>query len=75
VSHRTMQTVTRDSRITFRTMVHLDAGGSAVPFLSIPLSEVERLSIRPLKWLQFVAFTICGARGDLSLTPGCSSPH
>jgi len=56
-------------------MVHLDAGGSAVPFLSIPLSEVERLSIRPLKWLQFVAFTICGARGDLSLTPGCSSPH
>jgi hypothetical protein len=69
-----MQHVMRDSRITFpfRTMVHvfLDVGGSAVPFHSIPLSDVERLSIRPLKQLQFVAFTICGARGDLSLTPG-----
>ena len=61
------------SRVTADpTMVHvyLDVGGSAVPFLSIPLNDVERLSIRPLKWLQFVAFTICGARGHLSLTPG-----
>ncbi|KAF9507181.1 hypothetical protein BS47DRAFT_338216 [Hydnum rufescens UP504] len=33
--------------------------------LSIPLSEVRRLSLRPLKWLTFVAFAICGAEGHL----------
>ena len=38
-------------------------------FLSIPPSDVARLSIRPLKWLRFVTFTICGARGDLSTNP------
>jgi hypothetical protein len=33
--------------------------------LSIPLSEVRRLALRPLKWLTFVAFAICGAEGHL----------
>jgi hypothetical protein len=33
--------------------------------LSIPSSDIQRLSYRPLKWLRFVTFTICGARGDL----------
>ncbi|KAI9566886.1 hypothetical protein HD554DRAFT_2193715 [Boletus coccyginus] len=39
------------------------------PFLSIPNSDVRRLSKRPFKWLRFVMFSICGARGDLSATP------
>lgn len=39
------------------------------PFLSIPLSDVLRLSIRPFKWLRYVMFSICGARGDLSAMP------
>lgn len=33
--------------------------------LSIPPSDIRRLSLRPLKWLRFVVFTVCGARGDL----------
>ena len=37
--------------------------------LSIPLSDIIRLATRPLKWLRFVAFAICGAVGDLSLSP------
>ncbi|KAF9513402.1 hypothetical protein BS47DRAFT_973272 [Hydnum rufescens UP504] len=30
--------------------------------LSIPSSTAQRLSLRPLKWLRFVAFTVCGAQ-------------
>jgi hypothetical protein len=37
--------------------------------LSIPLEDIQRLSIRPLKWLRFVTFTVCGATGELSDTP------
>ena len=37
--------------------------------LSIPLEDIQRLSIRPLKWLRFVTFTVCGATGELSPTP------
>ncbi|KAF8499044.1 hypothetical protein F5888DRAFT_1633574 [Russula emetica] len=33
--------------------------------LSIPSSEIQRLSYRPLKWLRFITSTICGARGNL----------
>ena len=33
--------------------------------LSIPSDDIQRLSYRPLKWLRFVTFAICGARGDL----------
>jgi len=44
--------------------IYLD---STVPhlLLSVPHSDIRRLSYRPLKWLRFVTFTICGARGDL----------
>ncbi len=34
--------------------------------LSIPLTDIERLSVRPVKWLRFVTFAICGVRGHLS---------
>lgn len=50
--------------------IHLLAHGSEVPFLSIPLADVQRLSIRPFKWLRFVLFAICGTAGELSATPG-----
>ncbi|KAH7886539.1 hypothetical protein F5I97DRAFT_1003754 [Phlebopus sp. FC_14] len=36
--------------------------------LQIPYSDIQRLCLRPLKWLRFVAFTISGAHGDLSET-------
>ncbi len=48
--------------------IYLNVHESQVPFLSIPLSDVQRLSIRPFKWLRFVMFSICGARGDLYAT-------
>ena len=40
-----------------------------MPALSIPLDDIQRLSIRPLKWLRFVTFAVCGATGELSPTP------
>ena len=30
------------------------------------LHDIERLSVRPVKWLRFVTFAICGVRGHLS---------
>ena len=38
--------------------------------LTIPPSDTQRLCRRPLKWLRFVAFAVCGAEGDLSEMPG-----
>jgi len=49
--------------------IHLNIPESRDPFISIPNSDVRRLSKRPFKWLRFVMFCICGARGDLSATP------
>jgi len=45
--------------------VFLRVEGRFVAFLSIPLNEIQPLCIHPLKWLRFVAFAICGARGHL----------
>ena len=41
-----------------------------IPALSIPRTDIERLSLCPLKWLRFATFAVCGAKGDLSATPG-----
>ena len=38
--------------------------------LFIPRKYIERLTLRPLKWLRFATFTVCGAKGDLSAIPG-----
>jgi hypothetical protein len=38
--------------------------------LSVPFSDIQRLSIRPLKWLRYVMFAVCGVHGHLSATPG-----
>jgi hypothetical protein len=54
--------------------IHLSIRGSddsvhTVLALDIPKSDIQRLSVRPLKWLRFVAFTVCGVRGDLAMAP------
>lgn len=38
--------------------------------LSIPRKDIQRLTLRPLKWLRYATFTVCGAKGDFSATPG-----
>ena len=38
--------------------------------LSIPRKDIERLTLRPLQWLRFAPFTVCGAKGDFPATPG-----
>ncbi|KAH9036225.1 hypothetical protein EDB85DRAFT_806806 [Lactarius pseudohatsudake] len=50
--------------------IYLNVDRSTFLFLSIPDSDVQRLSIYPFKWLRFVVFSVCGARGRLSTTPG-----
>lgn len=52
--------------------IHLKFNDQDIHMLSIPLNDIQRLSVRPLKWLRFVTFTVCGVQGDLSETPnGC----
>lgn len=50
--------------------IHLNISNNSVLFLSVPIDDIRRLSLYPLKWLRFVTFTICGARGELHATPG-----
>jgi hypothetical protein len=50
--------------------IYLNVDGSHHSFLSIPLDDFRRLSIRPFKWLRYVLYCICGARGDLSASQG-----
>ncbi|KAG8221119.1 hypothetical protein J3R82DRAFT_2646 [Butyriboletus roseoflavus] len=38
--------------------------------LSIPREDIKRFTLYPLKWVHFATFTVCGAKGDLSATPG-----
>ena len=33
--------------------------------LTIPVEDIKRLTLRPLKWIRFVAFAVIGARGHL----------
>lgn len=37
--------------------------------LTIPVEDIKRLALRPLKWIRFVAFAIVGARGHLHTSP------
>ena len=39
------------------------------PFLSIPRSDIRRLAVSQFRWIRYIMFAICGARGDLSTTP------
>ena len=49
--------------------IYLNVHEDQTLLLSIPLRDIQRLSIRPLKWLRFVMFCVCGAKGQLSATP------
>jgi hypothetical protein len=49
--------------------IHLNIHGSQIPFLSVSNSDIQRLAICPFRWLRYVMFSICGARGHLSATP------
>ncbi|KAI0289867.1 hypothetical protein BC826DRAFT_1106805 [Russula brevipes] len=46
----------------------------SIPILSIPRSDVERLAAFPFRWLRYVMFTICGARGDICTVNGPVTP-
>ncbi|KAK0495721.1 hypothetical protein EDD18DRAFT_1287147 [Armillaria luteobubalina] len=48
--------------------IHLSYRTIQVLALSIPIDDIKRLSIRPLKWLRYVAFAVFGATGRLALT-------
>ena len=45
--------------------IYLKVDETKIPFLSVPDRDTTRLAIRPFKWLRFVMFCICGARGEL----------
>jgi hypothetical protein len=49
--------------------IYLGLREDQIRFLSIPLRDVQRLAFRPFKWLRFVVFCTCGAKGQLSATP------
>ncbi|KAN0130746.1 hypothetical protein V8E53_011421, partial [Lactarius tabidus] len=53
--------------------IHLNVDGPPLLFLTIPNDDVLRLSIRPYKWIRYVLFSICGARGYLSTAPNGQS--
>lgn len=47
--------------------IYLPTDRRQVLALSIPISDIGRLSVRPVKWLRFVTFSFCGVRGHLSV--------
>ena len=49
--------------------IFLSIDETQVSFLSIPRSDIERLAVLPFRWIRYVMFAICGARGDLSTAP------
>ena len=49
--------------------IFLSFDGNHVSFLSIPRSAIERLAVFPFRWIRYVMFTICGARGHLLTKP------
>ena len=49
--------------------IFLSIGEKQMTFLSIPRDDIERLAVLPFRWIRYVMFAICGARGDLSTTP------
>jgi hypothetical protein len=49
--------------------IFLSINETQVPFLSIPRSDIERLAVSPFRWIRYVMYAICGARGELFTTP------
>jgi hypothetical protein len=52
--------------------IHFSLSDRYVLALKIPVADVSRLSLKPLKWLHYISFAISGAKGDLSTSPGGS---
>ena len=50
--------------------IYLATGEVPISFLRIPIKDVKRLSSRPFKWIRFAMYSICGALGEISATPG-----
>ena len=50
--------------------LHIQYSTEWIRALSIPRKDIERLTLRPLKWLRFATFAVCGAKGHLSTTQG-----
>ncbi|KAN0082940.1 hypothetical protein V8E55_008735 [Tylopilus felleus] len=48
--------------------LHIASTDEWIRALSIPRIDIERLTRRPLKWLRFATFTVCGAKGHLYTT-------
>ena len=46
--------------------IYLATGEVPISFLCIPIKDVERLSVRPFKWLHFVMYTICGTPASVA---------
>ena len=51
----------------------LKTDGGWIHCLAIPLEDIERLSLHPLKWLRFIIFTVSGAKGCNVCTPQAES--
>jgi hypothetical protein len=49
--------------------IHIKVSGIYIPFIAIPSDDIQRLSTRPFRWIKYIMFSICGARGHLSVTP------
>jgi hypothetical protein len=49
--------------------IFLSIDETQIFFLSIPRSDIERLAASPFRWIRYVMFAICGARGDLTTAP------
>ncbi|THH15989.1 hypothetical protein EW146_g4564 [Bondarzewia mesenterica] len=56
--------------VTLTIKIHEDGTRSSA--LRVPITDLERLSVRPLKWLRFVAYAIMGVQGELYHMPGPS---
>ena len=48
----------------------LKTDGGWIHALTIPLQDIARLSLCPLKWLCFITFAAVGAKGNFSEAPG-----
>ncbi|KAF8955302.1 hypothetical protein BDZ97DRAFT_1858628 [Flammula alnicola] len=54
--------------------LHLSYQNEEIVALTIPIDDIKRLSLHPLKWLRYVAFAVFGAPGRLALTSDANAP-
>lgn len=50
-----------------KLILSMKIGEDYEDLLTIPKSELAWFSLRPLKWLTFVGYTISGTKGELSV--------